>query len=331
MPQREIVVITGASAGIGRATAHEFARHGARIALLARDAERLERARAEVEDLGGEALVVPADVADAAQVEDAARQVERELGPFDVWVNNAMVTIFSPLERISAEEYRRATEVTYLGTVWGTMAALKRMRARDHGVIVQVGSALAYRSIPLQAPYCGAKHAIRGFTNSVRSELLHDGSQVHLTMVQLAAFNTPQFAWGCTHMEHCSQPVPPIFQPEIAARGIYFAAHNRRREVFVGASAVKAMLGNKIAPGLADRMLAKSGYTGQQTEELVSPNRPNNLFQTVPGDFRAHGGFDARAKDRSGQLWWTMHRWSISAVIAGLVIFAGVLLATIWL
>src|SRR5437763_3451566 len=283
----ETVVITGASAGVGRATARLFGRHGARIGLLARGVERLTAAAEEVRELGGEALVLPTDVADPDAVEAAAAAVERQFGAIDIWVNNAMATIFARFAEITPEEYRRATEVTYLGCVFGTMAALRRVRPRNHGTIVQVGSALAYRSIPLQSPYCGAKHAIRGFTDSLRSELIHQNSRVHLTMVQMPALNTPQFDWARNKTGRRPQPVPPIFQPEVAAEAIWFAAHARRREVYVGGPTVKAIIGNKVAPGLLDRYLARND-AGQLTDE-PEPERPDNLFATVPGDQGAHG------------------------------------------
>jgi NAD(P)-dependent dehydrogenase (short-subunit alcohol dehydrogenase family) len=304
----EVVVITGASAGVGRATAREFAKQGAQIGLLARGRDGLAAAQAEVEELGGRALGVPTDVAYSEQVEAAAEAVERKLGPIDIWVNNAMTTVFSPLQEIPPEEFKRATEVTYLGTVYGTMAAVKRMAPRDRGTIVQVGSALAYRAIPLQSPYCGAKHAIRGFTDSLRSELLHDGSKVHLTMVQLPALNTPQFSWCKTRLPRHPQPVPPIFEPEVAARAIVWAAHHRRREIDLGSSTLEAIAANKVAPALLDRYLAKTGYDAQQTDEPVDPNRPNNLFEPVAGDHGAHGTFDRRARRRSLQFWETTHR-----------------------
>jgi NAD(P)-dependent dehydrogenase (short-subunit alcohol dehydrogenase family) len=278
---QEVVVITGASAGVGRATVRVFADNGARVGLLARGREALEVASADVEAVGGKALSLPTDVAHFEEVEAAAQEVEKRLGPIDIWVNNAMTTVFSPFKEITPEEFQRATEVTYLGTVYGTMAALKRMLPRNRGCIVQVGSALAYRSIPLQAPYCGAKHAIRGFTDSVRSELLHDKSKVHLTMVQLPAINTPQFSWCKTRLPRHPQPVPPVFQPEVAARAILWAAHERRREVYLGGSTLKAILGNKVAPGLLDRYLARTGYDAQQTDERVNPDRPANLFEPV--------------------------------------------------
>ena len=305
---KEVVVITGASAGVGRATAQAFARRGAHIGLLARGKDGLEGALADVKAAGGEALVIPTDVAHSDQVEAAAEAVEKQFGPIDIWVNNAMTTVFSPLKEITPEEFKRATEVTYLGTVYGTMAALKRMYSRDQGCIVQVGSALAYRSIPLQAPYCGAKHAIAGFTDSLRSELIHDHSKIHLTMVQMPALNTPQFSWCKTKLPRHPQPVGPIFQPEVAAQAIVWAAHHRRREVYVGGSTVQAIEGNKLAPGLLDLYLARTSYDGQQTDEPVSPNRPNNLFEPVPGDYGAHGIFEDRARTRSVQLWQTTHR-----------------------
>ncbi|MGB6875476.1 MAG: SDR family oxidoreductase [Candidatus Acidiferrales bacterium] len=316
----EIVVITGASAGVGRATARAFARRGARIGLLARGKDGLEGARADVEADGGEALAIPTDVADSNQVEAAAEAVEKQFGPINIWVNNAMTTIFSPLKEITPEEFKRATEVTYLGAVYGTMAALKRMAPRDRGVIVQVGSALAYRSIPLQAPYCGAKHAIRGFTDSLRSELIHDHSNIHLTMVQMPALNTPQFNWCKTRLPRHPQPVPPIFQPEVAAEAIVWAAHHKRREVYVGGPTVQAIEANKIAPGLLDLYLARTCYDGQQTDEQVSPNRPNNLFEPVAGDHGAHGIFDSQAHDNSAQLWQTTHRSWLT--VAGLGVAA---------
>lgn len=304
----ENVVITGASAGVGRATAHAFAKRGAKVGLIARGTGGLDAACKEVESLGGHAFAIPADVADAKQVENAAAQLEAKFGPIDIWVNDAMTTVFSPFREITAEEFKRATEVTYLGTVYGTMSALRRMIPRNRGVIVQVGSALAHRAIPLQAPYCGAKHAIRGFTDSVRSELIHDGSNIHITMVQLPALNTPQFNWCRTRLPRHPQPVPPIFQPEVAAEAIVWAAHHRRREVNVGASTDKAIWANKFAPGTLDWYLARNGYDAQQTSDPVDPNRPDNLFEPLPGDPGTHGIFDAEASGRSVQAWGTMHR-----------------------
>lgn len=310
----EVVVITGASAGVGRATARAFGKRGAHVGLIARGREGLEGARADVEKEGGKGLVLPADVAHYDEVESAAAAVEKEFGPIDIWVNNAMTTVFSPFKEIKADEYKRATEVTYLGAVYGTMAALKNMLPRKRGCIVQVGSALAYRSIPLQAPYCGAKHAIRGFTDSLRSELLHDKSGIHLTMVHMPALNTPQFNWCKTRLPRHPKPVPPIFQPEVAAEAIVWAAHHKRREVYVGRSTVEAIWGNKVAPGLLDHYLARTAYDAQQTAKPVSPDRPNNLFEPVPGDPGAHGIFNREAADQSIQFWETSHRpWTALA------------------
>lgn len=306
---QEVVVVTGASAGVGRATAREFGKHGARVGLLARNEDGLEGARREVESAGGKALPIPTDVADAEQVEAAARRVEEELGPIDVWVNDAMTTVFSPFEEITPEEFKRATEVTYLGCVYGTMSALKRMSPRGRGTIVQVGSALSYRAIPLQSAYCGAKFGIRGFTDSVRTELMHEGSNVHITMVQLPGLNTPQFDHCRSRMPNHPRPVPPIYQPEVAGEAIYWAAHHKRREVYVGASSVLTILGNKVAPWLADRYLARTAYQGQQTGEPVEGSyRAGNLFEPVSGDRGAHGIFDGQAHERSPQLWATKNR-----------------------
>ena len=307
----EVVVVTGASAGVGRATAYELARRGANIGLIARGQTGLDGAKRDVERLGGRAVVAPADVADHDQVESAAERIEAELGPIDVWINNAMATILAPLSKIEPDEFRRSTEVTYLGSVWGTMAALRRMRPRDRGTIVQVGSALAYRGIPLQAPYCGAKHALQGFLESLRTELLHEGANVHVTMVQLPALNTPQFTWARTRMPREPQPVPPIYQPEVAAKAIVWAAHNPRRELMVAWPTVKAILGNAVAPGLADRFLARAGYDAQQRDEPHDPSRPDNLFEPVDGDRGSHGLFDAQSRDRSIQAELSRHRRSL--------------------
>jgi NAD(P)-dependent dehydrogenase (short-subunit alcohol dehydrogenase family) len=322
----KIVVVTGASAGVGRAVVREFARQGAHIGLIARGRERLEAAKRDVEELGGKALVLPVDVADARQVEDAAERTEREFGPIDIWINDAMTTIFAPFLEITPEEFKRATEVTYLGQVYGTMAALKRMRSRNRGTIVQVGSALAYRSIPLQSAYCGAKHAIVGFTDSIRSELLHDQSNVHITAVMLPAMNTPQFSWCRTRLPRHPQPVPPIYQPEVAARAIVWAAQHKRREVYVGWPTVEAIYGQEVAPSFADHYLARHGFDSQQTSQPVSPERPDNLFEPVQGDYAAHGIFDSRASSYSVQSSLNLGLINLTAH-RGLVAFAGLALA----
>lgn len=324
--ERPIVVVTGASAGVGRAVACEFARHGWRVALLARGRDGLEGARADVERLGGAALVLPVDVADAHQVEAAAARVEAEWGPIDVWVNDAMATIFSEALDIAPEDFRRATEVTYLGAVWGTLAAVRRMKPRDRGVVVQVGSALAYRSIPLQAPYCAAKAALRGFTDSLRCELLHARSGVRLTMVQLSAFNTPQFEWGRTTLTKRPRPMGKIYQPEVAARAVYHAALHPRRELWVGWPAVQSILGTRIMPGLLDRYLARTAVAGQHTDEPLPADRPDNLYTPVAGDHGAHGRFDADAHASSRQLWLTTHPGTLAAVAVGALALGAALL-----
>lgn len=300
--KKEVVVITGSSAGLGRAIAREFGRHGASVGLLARGVDGLEGAKAEIESLGGRAMVLPADVANHETVEEAAGKIERDLGPIDTWVNNAMASVFSPVKEMKPKEYKRVTEVTYLGVVYGTLAALKRMLPRDRGTIVQVGSALAYRSIPLQSAYCAAKHAIAGFTDSLRCELIHDKSKIRLTMVQMPALNTPQFGWVKSRLKYKAQPVPPIFQPEVGARAIYWASHNHRRELYVGWPTVEAILGNKVAPGLLDHYLGRTGYDSQQTAQPEDPNRPNNLWEPVAGDHGAHGTFGSRAHETSYEL-----------------------------
>jgi NAD(P)-dependent dehydrogenase (short-subunit alcohol dehydrogenase family) len=311
----EVVVVTGASAGVGRATVQAFARRGASIGLLARSREGLEAARREVESLGGKALIIPTDVADPEQLEAAAAAIEETFGPIDIWVNNAMVSVFSPAKDMTPAEYKQVTEVTYLGYVYGTLAALKRMLPRDRGVIIQVGSALAYRGIPLQSAYCGAKHAIQGFTESVRCELLHDGSNVKITMVQLPAMNTPQFNWVKSRLSRKPQPVPPIYQPEVAADAILWAAHHYRREWYVGGSTALTITANKIAPGFGDWYLAQQGYDAQQYDGLADPNWPNNLYEPLPGDHGTHGDFDSRAYDNSWQVWLDRHRgWVLAGV-----------------
>jgi NAD(P)-dependent dehydrogenase (short-subunit alcohol dehydrogenase family) len=323
MNKKRVVVITGASAGVGRATAQAFAREGASIGLIARGRAGLEGARRDVETLGGRALVLPLDVADAAAIENAAGQVENSLGEIDVWVNVAMTSVFSPVKEMTVDEYKRVTEVTYLGYVYGTLSALKRMLPRDRGVIVQVGSALAYRGIPLQSAYCAAKHAIQGFCDSLRCELIHDKSNVRLTMIQMPALNTPQFSWVKSRLPRKAQPVPPIYEPEVAARAIVFASLHPRREIYVGMPTVEAIVGNKIAPGLLDHYLARTCFDAQQTNEPEDPDRPNNLWQAVDAtmDHGAHGSFDARASDRSPQLWTTTHRNWIAASLTFAVAF----------
>lgn len=319
MQRQEVVVITGASAGLGRATAREFGKRGAKIGLLARGIDGLEGARQEIEALGGTGLVLPTDVADPEAVERAAAQVEDQLGPIDVWINNAMASVFSPVREMKPEEYKRVTEVTYLGVVYGTLAALKRMVPRNRGSIVQVGSALAYRSIPLQSAYCAAKHAITGFTDSLRCELIHDKSKIRLTMVQMPALNTPQFGWVKSRLKHRAQPVPPIFAPEVGAKALYWAAHHNRREMYVAWPTVEAIVGNKIAPGLLDHYLARTGFDSQQTSEPEDPNRPDNLWRPVPGDHGAHGRFDDRTHKASWELRATLARLWIGAGLAAAV------------
>jgi NAD(P)-dependent dehydrogenase (short-subunit alcohol dehydrogenase family) len=316
-----VAVVTGASSGVGRATARAFAALGARIGLLARGRDGLEAARVETERAGGAALVLPVDVADPEAVDAAAEVVEREFGPIDVWVNNAMLSVYVPVAELEPDEIRRVTETTYLGTVHGTITALRRMLGRDRGVIVQVGSALAYRAIPLQAAYCGAKHAIQGFTESLRTELLHDRSNVRVTMVQLPALNTPHFSVVRSRLPRHPQPVPPIYQPEVAAEAIVWAADNpERRELWVGGPTVRTILADRIVPGLLDRYLARTGYEAQQTDSPVDPGRPDNLWEPLPGDRGMHGVFDARARDRSLQLWLTTHRPAVvAASVAALV------------
>jgi short-subunit dehydrogenase len=319
---KQVVVVTGASAGVGRAVVRAFAGNGADVALLARGVDGLEAARREVQSAGGRALVEVTDVSDAAAVDAAASRIERELGPIDVWVNNAMVSVFSPVKELQADEVKRVTEVTYLGVVYGTLAALKRMLPRDAGAIVQVGSALAYRGIPLQAAYCGAKHAIQGFTESLRCELLHDGSQVHVSMVQLPAMNTPQFDWVKSRLPRQPQPVPPIYEPEVAADAIVWAAAHRRREISVGGSTAVAIWANKFASALGDRYLARTGFDSQQTGQPADPNRPDNLWQPLPGDHGAHGRFASRSRSRSPQTWANEHLPAIAGALVGGVALA---------
>lgn len=324
MPQT--VLITGASAGVGRATARAFAREGANVGLIARGLDALEATRQEVEELGGRAWVVPVDVSNADALEAAAELVEQHLEPIDVWVNCAMTSVFSPVMQTTPAEFKRVTEVDYLGYVYGTLAALKRMVPRDHGTIIQVGSALAYRGIPLQAAYCASKHAIQGFCDSLRSELLHDKSSVEVCTVQLPALNTPQFSWVKSRLPNKAQPVPPIFQPEVAADAIVFVSHHPRREMYVGWPTVKAVVGNKLVPGFLDHYLARTGYSAQQTDEPEDPKRPHNLWRALPGDRGAHGSFDHRADSFSPQLWASKHRGWL-ALAAGLTLATGFAIA----
>lgn len=323
---REVVVITGASAGVGRATARAFAKRGARIGLLARGSEGLNATKEDVEAAGGDALCLPTDVSDPEQIEAAAAEVEEAFSPIDIWINNAMVSVFSPVEDLTPEEYKRVTEVTYLGQVYGAMVALRRMKPRDHGSIIFVGSALAYRGIPLQSAYCGAKHGAQGFFDSLRSEMLHDESNVQLSMVHLPAMNTPQFDWSRNKMDRKPQPVPPIYQPEVAAEAICWAVDHDRRTVYVGWPTTQAIVGNKLFPGLADRYLAANGYEAQMQEEAAEEDSPENLWEPVEEDKGAHGAFGDRAWDWSLQWWASKNRtWlmalgiGVAAGLAGLL------------
>lgn len=322
MESHDVVVITGASAGVGRAASRLFARQGADVGLIARGRDRLASTRKEVEQLGRRACAIVADVASEDAIEAAAAEIEATLGPITIWVNNAMASAFSPIKELHADEIRRITEVTYLGVVHGTLAALRRMLPRDRGVIVQVGSTLAYRAIPLQAPYCAAKHAVRGFTDALRCELIHDRSGVHVTMVHLPALDTPQFDWVLNRLHGRPQPLAPIFAPELAADAIAWAARHRRREVYVGGAVAAAIRANEIAPGFLDRYLARAAYSGQHTAEPPDPNRPFNLWKPVAGDPGAHGRFGARARRHSVQFWGTAHRW--------LMLPLAVIGATLW-
>jgi NAD(P)-dependent dehydrogenase (short-subunit alcohol dehydrogenase family) len=322
--KQEVVVITGASAGVGRATAQAFGKRKAKIGLIARGRDGLEGARREIEAAGSEAMVLPLDVSDHDAVENAAAAVESRFGPIDIWINNAMLSVFSPIMEMQPEEYRRVTDVTYLAYVWGTLAALRRMKPRDRGTIVQVGSALAYRGIPLQSAYCAAKHAVQGFHDSLRCELIHDHSNVRVVMVQMPALNTPQFRWVKSRLPRKAQPVGPIFQPEVAAEAIVWAAYSNRREINVGWPTSMAIIGNNIAPAYADWYLARNGYEAQMIDEPEDPNRPDNLWEPLPGDHGAHGVFDDRAIDRSIELELNKRRrWLLAgaaAVFLGAVI-----------
>ncbi len=322
--KKQVVVVTGASAGLGRAIAREFARSGARIGLLARGKDGLEGARRDVESLGGEALAIEVDVSDADKVAAAAQQVEDHFGPIDVWVNNAMNSVFSPFKEMTPEEYRLVTEVTYLGQVYGTMAALKKMLPRNHGAIVLVGSALAYRGIPLQAAYCGAKHGIQGFFESLRTELIHDKSKVSLSMVQLPAMNTTQFGFVKSRLPKKPRPMGTIYEPEIAAKAVVYAAKHGKREVYVGYPTWQTIVGNKFIPDGLDHYLAKIGYKGQQTDQPEDPNRQNNLWEPIPGDHGAHGNFAAQSWDFSPQFWAATHQWITIAGITAITVGLGV-------
>lgn len=320
--KRRVVVVTGASAGLGRSIVREFARKGADVALIARGVEGLEGARKEVEEAGGRALIFPIDIADADAVERAAEETERTFGPIDVWVNNAMNSVFSPVKEMTPADYKRVTEVTYLGHVYGALSALKRMLPRDRGSIIFVGSALAYRGIPLQSAYCGAKHAIQGFFDSLRTELMHDKSNVKISMVQLPAMNTTQFKFVKTRLPRKPRPMGTIYQPELAAEVVEYASRNPRREFYVGWPTVKAIVGNKIAPWYADWVLSRNGVEGQMTAEPEDADRNHNLYEPLPGDHGAHGAFDSKSKDFSVVTWASLHR---SAVAASLLLFAGVI------
>ncbi|WP_282693390.1 SDR family oxidoreductase [Streptomyces sp. CC208A] len=318
--ERQTVVVTGASAGVGRAVAVAFARRGARVALLARGRAGLDGAADEVRAAGGQALPIVTDMAEEEQVSAAAARVGEEFGPVDVWVNNAFTSVFGRFMDVTSEEFAQATRATYLGCVHGTRAALAGMLPRDHGVVVQVGSALAHRGVPLQSAYCGAKHAIEGFTESVRCELLHDRSHVRITMVQLPALNTPQFTWLRSHLAKHAQPLPPVYQPEVAARAVLHAAdHPRRRAYWVGASTVATLLANAVAPGLLDRRLARTGFRSQQTDELRPPGGEGNLWKPADEtrDYGTHGPFDDRAHSFSAQSWASEHRLGRVAALAG--------------
>ncbi len=327
----KVVAVTGASGGIGRACARAFAARGDDVALLARGSTGLAAAAQEVVAAGGRALPVEVDTADAAAVDEAASRVEAELGEIDVWVNVAFTSVFARFVDIEAEEFARVTEVSYLGYVNGTRSALRRMLPRDRGTIVQVGSALAYRGIPLQSAYCGAKHALQGFHESLRTELMHDHSDVHVTMVQMPAVNTPQFDWVLSRLPRHARPVPPIYQPELAADAVLYAAdHPRRREYWVGETTALTLLANAVAPGLLDRYLARTGFSSQQTDQPRDPDQPENLWAPADGaggaDFGAHGDFDARSHRRSPQVWASQHHGLVGAAgAAGAVALAGAL------
>lgn len=314
------VVITGASAGLGRAMVREFAKHGANIGLIARGEDGLNAAKGEVESYGGKACVASADVSDAAQVEMAAQKIEDQLGTIDFWINNAMVSVFGPFKKMESEDFKHVTDVTYLGQVYGTQAALKRMLPKDKGTIILIGSALAYRGIPLQSAYCGAKHAIHGFFESLRSELIKDKSKVKLSMVQMPAMNTTQFSWVKSYLKNKPKPMGQIFEPEVAARAVVQVARDHQRELYVGYPTVQTIWGNKVLPGYLDKYLAKTGFDGQQTNEPVSPDRQNNLWKPVPGDHGARGTFAVNSWDHSPETWMAIHKKTTWGILAGLAI-----------
>jgi NADP-dependent 3-hydroxy acid dehydrogenase YdfG len=316
----QVIVITGASSGVGRACVRAFAEHGARLALLARSPDGLAGAEREAREAGADVLARHVDVSDSGAVQAAADAVVQRFGRIDTWVNNAMVSVFSPVKEMKPDEYKRVTDVTYLGYVYGTMAALNHMLPRDEGHIIQIGSALVYRSIPLQSAYCGAKAAIRGFTDSLRTELLHDGSHVDVSMIQLPAVNTPQFHVVRSRLPNHPQPVPPIYQPEVIARAVLHVAEHPTRELIIGFSALKAILGQKFVPSLLDHYLAKNGIAAQQANYPVEPNRPDNLFEPVPGDHGAHGEFDPRSRDSSPELWLRLHRLPVAAAAGAIAV-----------
>ncbi len=320
--RNRVIIVTGAAAGVGRAIAREFGKERARVGLIARNQESLEAAKSEIESMGGQALVLPLDVSNSEAIERATQQVEDTFGPIDVWINDAMVSVFSPAEEMQPEEFKRVTEVTYLGYVYGTLAALKRMRPRNHGIIIQIGSALAYRSIPLQSAYCAAKHAIAGFTESLRTELLHQKSEVKVCQINLPAVNTPQFSWVKSRLPRHPHPVPPIYQPEMIARAVRHISHHPRRRLDIAFSTVKAILAEKFAPAFADRYLAKYGYSSQQTGQSVQKDRKDNLWAPVPGDYGAHGIFDSQARNSSPTLWLDIHRLPIFMGLGAILVAA---------
>lgn len=328
----EVVVVTGASGGAGRAIAEEFGKHGAQVCLVARGEAGLEGAKRNIEQAGGQAIIVAGDAADPQTHERAAQQAEETFGPIDIWINVAFTTVFSPFMEITPDEYKRVTEVTYLGYVYGTQAALRRMLPRDQGKIVQVGSALAYRGIPLQTAYCGAKHAIQGFTESLRAELIHNKSNVTLTMTQLPAVNTPQFTWGRNKLPRKAQPVPPIYQPEVIADAVYWAAHRKKRQLYIGGSTLIVIMGNKFFAKFGDWYLGKTGYDSQMRPDPKDPNQPNNLFAPADStqDYGSHGAFDDRSINRSYELWAAEHKGIVAGALAGAggLAAAGLLLAT---